>query len=839
MPSPPSPADEADPSSPLSQPPPLPDLPIPPTLETLPTPPAKAEIFSLATSTPIAPHPREDDPAVSLRTPPPTPPSPTSPSTEAEPLSLAEYRRREGSVKRLSRLRSLFDSIPAPSAAPPSPPQTSLPLPSTTSDASAPPPATEDPRARERERRAYTSELWKECGATVAASIPPTPPPSSTSPLPSTSTSLPPSASMTTPPGPSQSSTLDADRQSALRALRWTAFQSYADRKEAELFSSFCALDQDGDRKIGVEEVREACRTAGVAIPSGAEGERAVREFVRHVDRDGDGVISFEEWRDFLLLLPRPSTMKEIWRFYQTHRLDRPSMSRLTQDGDVVVGRGKTGWNKLRGRPATIAAAEKVAQTAKKKEERAAAAAFIFGTDLRRLEAEEELRENGEKAWVAGRERQRLDRIKEEEKRRRVAQAQEAHAHGGEGASVAGSTLQFEGTGGTVASSSGAAKSSSAEGKAKAKERQAVERVGGAEKHAGEEGEAEEEELDAMQGMFEGAGKFLLAGGMAGAVSRTATAPFDRLKVYLITSPSSPCPAPASISSTAASSKPLAPGERPPKRPRPGAGSLVNAMRAVYNQGGGIKAFWTGNGLNIVKIFPESAIKFLSYESAKRVFAQYWDKVPDQTLISNSSRFVAGGLGGVVSQFCIYPIESLKTRVMSSSGSSSARGNALILQTARDMMSRGGFRFFFRGLPAGLIGVFPYSAIDMSTFEGIKLAYTQWAGEEPGIAGSLCFGAISGGVGATSVYPLNLVRTRLQAQGTPAHPQTYTGIRDAALKCYQREGWRGFYKGLTPTLVKVVPAVAISYAVYDTSKKMLFQPEEHADPHHGDCEEES
>lgn len=43
----------------------------------------------------------------------------------------------------------------------------------------------------------------------------------------------------------------------------------------------------------------------------------------------------------------------------------------------------------------------------------------------------------------------------------------------------------------------------------------------------------------------------------------------------------------------------------------------------------------------------------------------------------------------------------------------------------------------------------------------------------------------------------NLVRTRLQAQGTPAHPQTYTGIRDAALKCYQREGWRGFYKGVS------------------------------------------
>ncbi|GAA5998990.1 hypothetical protein JCM5350_005475 [Sporobolomyces pararoseus] len=194
-------------------------------------------------------------------------------------------------------------------------------------------------------------------------------------------------------------------------------------------------------------------------------------------------------------------------------------------------------------------------------------------------------------------------------------------------------------------------------------------------------------------------------------------------------------------------------------------------------------------------------------------------------MISNTSRFISGGIGGVISQLSIYPIESLKTRVMSSTGGAK-KGNALILQTFLDMYRKGGLTFFFRGLPAGLIGVFPYAAIDMSTFEGIKISYTKWAGEEPGIAGSLCFGAVSGGVGATSVYPLNLVRTRLQAQGTPAHPQVYTGIRDAAIKCYQREGWRGFYKGLTPTLVKVVPAVAISYAVYDQSKRLLFGKED-------------
>jgi solute carrier family 25 (mitochondrial phosphate transporter), member 23/24/25/41 len=97
-----------------------------------------------------------------------------------------------------------------------------------------------------------------------------------------------------------------------------------------------------------------------------------------------------------------------------------------------------------------------------------------------------------------------------------------------------------------------------------------------------------------------------------------------------------------------------------------------------------------------------------------------------------------------------------------------------------------------------------YAAIDMSTFEGLKLAYLRSTGkDEPGVLALLAFGSISGSVGATSVYPMNLVRTRLQASGSSGHPQRYTGFRDVIQKTYAREGWRGFYRGLFPTLAKV------------------------------------
>ena len=97
-----------------------------------------------------------------------------------------------------------------------------------------------------------------------------------------------------------------------------------------------------------------------------------------------------------------------------------------------------------------------------------------------------------------------------------------------------------------------------------------------------------------------------------------------------------------------------------------------------------------------------------------------------------------------------------------------------------------------------------YSAIDMSTFEALKLAYLRSTNkDEPGMLALLAFGSISGSVGATMVYPLNLVRTRLQASGSSGHPERYSGIGDVVTKTYRRDGWRGFYRGLVPTLAKV------------------------------------
>ncbi|KAG8999694.1 hypothetical protein FRB90_011972 [Tulasnella sp. 427] len=477
----------------------------------------------------------------------------------------------------------------------------------------------------------------------------------------------------------------------ARASLDWEGFLQYVDQKEAELWSVFHEqLDLDGNGHLDNVELDEALCKAGIRLtPSQLSDFMAYLTSTPHSHS-----ISFPEFRDFLLLLPRKTSTLEMYRYYAVRRFlgdDGHGVARVNMEGDVTLS--------AEDRHPLLSKAKTLPDN--------------FVPPFHTSEHDTYEDDDGE---------------------------------------------QFDDD----------------------------------DPHAS---------FFAMVGHSQ-AFKFLLAGGLAGAVSRTATAPFDRLKVFLITS---------SGSSLSATDAPVS------QKSRKGVEALMRAITQIYSEAG-IRSFWVGNGLNVLKIFPESAIKFLSYESSKRFMAKNVDQVDDVSKISGVSRFISGGIGGIVSQFSIYPLETLKTQMMSSDGH--ARNSLTV--TLKRTWSLGGVPAFYRGLAIGLIGVFPYSAIDMSTFETLKILYSRSTGiQEPGVLALLAFGSISGTVGATSVYPLNLVRTRLQAAGSPGHPQKYSGFRDAAHQTYIKDGWKGFYRGLVPTLAKVVPAVSISYVVYENSKRRL------------------
>ncbi|KAJ1337062.1 hypothetical protein BSLG_006822 [Batrachochytrium salamandrivorans] len=478
--------------------------------------------------------------------------------------------------------------------------------------------------------------------------------------------------------------------------ITFAEFEAFVKEKEKELLKLFqevipenglsTIIDTGNDNVIHLSELLESVRAAGVysdddddkeegywvhleftcfdilSISSGIDvSESELQQFIDHVDKGNDGVIDFFEWRDYLLLLPQKTTLKNVFKFYNT----TPTVE-LNADADAVP------------LPDVI--------------------------------------------------------------------------------SISGLALRLQ---------------------------------------------------------------YFLCGGVAGAISRTVTAPLDRLKVLLQTQTYQPKTSYLDF--------------------------LIESVRKIYKDGG-IMSFYRGNGLNILKIFPESALKFFVFEYSKDIIRSMSSNPEAEDSLGVGGRFIAGGIAGLVSQFAIYPIEITKTRMMSQITNGAPHKlarlqltgqlhkDSTISATVRHMWAEGGLRAFYRGCIPALVGIVPYAGIDLAVFETLKQSYISWSraqnyqdfpiGSTPHLSTPiiLLFGMMSGTCGAVLVYPLSLVRTRLQAQGTPSHPTFYKNSFDVIRKTVAKEGFFGFYKGLTPTLFKVLPAVSISYWVYEKSKRALDLP---------------
>ena len=81
----------------------------------------------------------------------------------------------------------------------------------------------------------------------------------------------------------------------------------------------------------------------------------------------------------------------------------------------------------------------------------------------------------------------------------------------------------------------------------------------------------------------------------------------------------------------------------------------------------------------------------------------------------------------------------------------------------------------------------------------------------------------------TGVFPLDLIRKRLQVQG-PARamfasgqvPEYTRSVWQTGKAVVAREGWRGLYKGLGISLIKAAPTSAITMWSYETALRVLI-----------------
>ncbi|THH00895.1 hypothetical protein EW026_g1694 [Hermanssonia centrifuga] len=318
---------------------------------------------------------------------------------------------------------------------------------------------------------------------------------------------------------------------------------------------------------------------------------------------------------------------------------------------------------------------------------------------------------------------------------------------------------------------------------------------------------------------------YFIAGGIAGAASRTVVSPLERLKIIQQVQPQTSS------------------GQYK--------GVWTSLVRMWKEEG--FKGFMRGNGINCLRIIPYSAVQFTTYEQLKKWFTGYGAKELD-----TQTRLISGALAGITS-VCMYNIPSrpnsfaslhrdcintrptnwialIYTRATSSLigvpyvfsgclGSTCCkclliRGSVGVGNVKKKVIrEEGGVRALYRGLIPTAMGVAPYVGINFTAYETLRGIITP-----PGkssVMRKLACGALAGSISQTITYPFDVLRRKMQVTGMDALGYQYNGALDALRSIIKTEGIRGLYRGLWPNLLKVAPSIATSFYTYELVKEFL------------------
>ncbi|KAF2232985.1 mitochondrial carrier [Viridothelium virens] len=287
-----------------------------------------------------------------------------------------------------------------------------------------------------------------------------------------------------------------------------------------------------------------------------------------------------------------------------------------------------------------------------------------------------------------------------------------------------------------------------------------------------------------------------IAGGIAGAVSRTVVSPLERLKILF-----------------QVQSK----GRQEYKM------SVHKALVKMWREEG-FRGFMAGNGTNCIRIVPYSAVQFGSFNFYKRFFES-----STGSPLMPWPRFVCGACAGITSVTFTYPLDIVRTRLSIQSASfeglQKEAGKKLpgMWATMKGMyMNEGGFLALYRGIIPTAAGVAPYVGLNFMTYEAVRGYFTKEGEANPSAWRKLAAGAISGAVSQTCTYPLDVLRRRFQINTMSGMGYEYKSILGAIRVIIAQEGLKGLYKGIYPNLLKVAPSMASSWLSFEMTRDFLY-----------------
>lgn len=271
--------------------------------------------------------------------------------------------------------------------------------------------------------------------------------------------------------------------------------------------------------------------------------------------------------------------------------------------------------------------------------------------------------------------------------------------------------------------------------------------------------------------------KIFVCGGISGCLSRTVTAPLDRLKVFYQT---------------------MYTYSKPP--------TVWKGLKETYHQHGFMNLF-RGNSLSIFTSMLEQALRFLIIEYSKRHFQDEFGHIDSHYFL------LIGVITGILSTIVLFPLDVVRIRYISS-GDTTTKVPAKIKKIYRNY----GVLGFYSGFIPHLISVLPAGSANVFFYNTLKKIFISSNDREnPKVMKFMLLGGSAAFLTSTLTYPLTLLTSRIIVANRDVKIYAERiGFFRMSWNTYKNEGVLGFFKGYSASMLRLFIGQSINFGTYET-----------------------
>lgn len=242
--------------------------------------------------------------------------------------------------------------------------------------------------------------------------------------------------------------------------------------------------------------------------------------------------------------------------------------------------------------------------------------------------------------------------------------------------------------------------------------------------------------------------------------------------------------------------------------PEPITGTFDGLMKIWRYEG--LASLWSGLPPTLVVAVPNTVIYFTAYEQIQSLMRRH---------LSGDPWWVAGTAGGLARVWSVSicsPMELIRTKMQASR----MQYTELLAHMSREIR-REGPRALWRGWAATVLRDVPFSVLYWASYDHLKRVAGQR--DNPSVPFTIAAGSLAGGLAAAVTLPLDVVKTHRQIDiASPSNGKSRGSSSSSTFQhlrsIYRQQGVPGLFSGLTPRLVKVMPACAIMISSYEYIK---------------------